>query len=246
MASPKPRVVVVDDDPSILRLVGLALEDLDIDLVCCGEGQAALDALRAAPARLVVTDLMMPGLDGFELLQRLVDDPALRAGARLAVFSAGLNAQAQERLAALPLWRQIHKPVSVVALAHTVQEAIDGLAPEAGPVPAPAEPAGRWDEVAAVAAHFGGDVSLYRSFRASCQAQFTQDLHAGEAAYAGRDAQALRRVAHSLKSVFLLLGAAEVSDLSRRLEQAAAGGDWPACETLWPELRAALSAAAGA
>jgi CheY-like chemotaxis protein len=236
-------VVLADDDASIRRLVELALEDLEVDLVCCADGRAALDALRVAPARLLITDLMMPGMDGYELLRRLAGDPGLMAGARLVVFSAGLNAKAQVRLAGLPVWRQIDKPVSVVALARMVREAIDGLPPT--PVPPTPDPAGRWDEAAAVAAHFGGDASLYQKFRESCLGQFAHDLRAADAASDGRDSAALRRVAHSLKSVLLLLGAAAGSELARRLEQAAADGNWAACDALWPDLRAVLSAAMG-
>lgn len=93
------RVVLVDDDPTIRRLFALALEDLDIDLQLCPSVAQARQVLREAPAQLLVTDLMMPGENGFDLLQALNDDPGLRAGARLAVFSAGLNAAVRDRLA---------------------------------------------------------------------------------------------------------------------------------------------------
>jgi CheY-like chemotaxis protein len=243
MAAARPRVVVADDDAAIRRLVELALEDLEIELVCCADGDEALAALREAPARLLITDLMMPGLSGYALLQRLADDPALRAGARLAVFSAGLHAQAQARLAGLPVWRLIDKPVSVVVLAEAVQAALaEDDAPASPAVPpaalATASPEG---EAAAVAAHFAGDAALYRGFRDGCLDQFPADLRAGDTALATRDGPALRRVAHSLKSVLLLLGEVEASAVARRLEHAAEAGDWAACDSPWRDLRAALS-----
>lgn len=237
-AAPRPRVLLVDDDAAIRRLVALALEELEVDLVCAADGQAALAALREAPARLVITDLMMPGLSGYALLQQLADDPALRAGARLAVFSAGLNAQAQERLAGLPLWQCIQKPVSVMALADIVASALqDDNAEPAAAAPPPAAPRG---EAAAIATHFGGDAALYRAFREGCLAQFADDLRQGDAALAAGDAPALRRVAHSLKSVLLLLGEDEASATARRLEHAAEAGDWPACHGPWQAVAAAL------
>ncbi len=244
--APRPRVLLVDDDAAIRRMVALALEDLDVDLVCAADGHAALAALREAPVRLVLTDLMMPGLSGWALLQQLADDPALRAGARLAVFSAGLNAQAQERLAGLPLWQTIHKPVSVLALADIVASAlVDDAAADAAGAGAPAAPPGTpagtpQGEAAAIASHFGGDAALYRAFRESCLAQFPDDLRQGDAALAAADAPALRRVAHSLKSVLLLLGEAEASDTARRLEHAAEAADWPACHGPWQAVAAAL------
>lgn len=246
-ASAPPRVLLVDDDAAIRRLVALALEDLAVELVCCSDGGEALAALRQAPARLVISDLMMPGISGWALLQQLTDDPALRGGAKLAVFSAGLNAQAKERLAGLPLWRLIDKPTSVMALADLVAEAVndpaDGPTVQAATAPAApttASPGAARGDAAAIAAHFGGDESLYRAFRASCLQQFPADLLDGDAAVAAADAARLRRVAHSLKSVLLLLGEDEASATARRLEHAAEAGDWAACHGPWQAVSAAL------
>ena len=86
----------------------------------------------------------------------------------------------------------------------------------------------------------GGDAALYRAFLASCLQQFPDDLRQGDAAVAAADAPALRRVAHSLKSVLLLLGEAEASDAARRLEHAAEAADWGACHGPWYALAATL------
>lgn len=235
-----PRVIVVDDDPSIRRLVALALEDLAIDLQLCAGAAEAVQALQAGPARLLITDLMMPGITGFDLLQQLADDPALRGGARLAVFSAGLNAQAQARLAGLPVWRQIDKPVSVLALANLVEQAVadDGPAPAdepSAPADAPAD-----GTAAAIAQHFGGQAALFHAFRASCVQQLPLDLLQADTALVVRDAGTVRRMGHSLKSVLQLLGEPAASTDARALEQAAAEADWPACDAAWQRLRAAL------
>ncbi|RVT49284.1 response regulator [Rubrivivax albus] len=241
-AATRPRVLLVDDDAAIRRLVDLALEDLDVDLVCCADGREALDAMRQGPARLVITDLMMPGISGYALLQQLADDPALRGGARLAVFSAGLNAQAKERLAGLPVWRLIDKPTPVIALADIVEAALQGDAVEPADADAPPHDAGATavSAAAAIDAHFGGDAALYRAFLASCLLQFPDDLRQGDAAVAAADAPSLRRVAHSLKSVLLLVGEAEASDTARRLEHAAEAADWDACHGPWQALAATL------
>lgn len=233
----RPRVVLVDDDASIRRLVALTLEDLDLDLVCCASAAEALEALRAAPARLVITDLMMPGVSGFDLLQQLAEQPALRGEARLAVFSAGLGAEVQKRLAGLPVWRQITKPVSVVALLEAVEAALAGAGAGTGPAPDAATPGG---EAAAIAEFFAGDAALYHAFRDGCRLQFRTDLAQAEAAVAAGDASALRHLAHSLKSVLLTLGEPAASAAARALEQAMAQADWPAAAEPWARLRAHL------
>jgi CheY-like chemotaxis protein len=115
----RPRVVCVDDDASIRRFVELALEDLPVELLTCADATTARELLRQGPVALLITDLMMPGESGFELLASLMADPALRGGALLAVFSAGLNATTRARasskgtpaeVAACRQWSQKHSP----------------------------------------------------------------------------------------------------------------------------------------
>lgn len=238
--SAAPRVVLVDDDASIRRFVALALEELPIELVPCASAAEARQALRAAPAALLITDLMMPGETGFDLLRQLAEQPALRGPARLAVFSAGLNAAARERLAALGVWRELDKPVSLAALEACVAEAT-GLA-AAAPVAPGAAPGGAFSaaERHAIEAAFGGDGELFRAFRDGARAQFTHDLAEGDRALAAADWPALRRLAHSLKSVLTLLGNDAAATTARTLEAAAAAADADTCRARWPLLRAAL------
>jgi signal transduction histidine kinase/DNA-binding response OmpR family regulator len=72
------RVLVADDNADMRQYVTRLLrQQWEVDAV--GEGHAALAALRARPADLVLTDVMMPGLGGFELLRALRADPATHA-----------------------------------------------------------------------------------------------------------------------------------------------------------------------
>jgi CheY-like chemotaxis protein len=233
----RPRVVVVDDDASIRRLVEMALEPLPIALELCASVAAARAALRQRTADLLITDLMMPGESGIDLLRSLQSDPALRGDARLAVFSAGLDAERRAELQALGVWRLLDKPVSTLALEDCVCEAL-GLAPDSDTDAAPeAVPPDGGADMQAAAAHFGGDVVLFRAFRDGCLVQFPLDRAAGDAACAAGDAAALRRVAHNLKSVLRLLGSDPASRLAARLEQAAADADEVTAKALWASLR---------
>lgn len=235
-AGARPRVVCVDDDASIRRFVGLVLEDLPVEFVACADAAAARAALRERPAALLITDLMMPGESGFDLLASLVADPRLRGPARLAVFSAGLNAATRARLAGLDVEWELAKPVSVQALEDCVRAATGqaaGTAQAAPPAPAPGLDAA---ERAAVAELFGGDAELYRAFRAHALAQFVIDRRLLAAALVAGDAAALRRQAHSLKGALATLGDEAGRTHARALEDAAAAGDADACRRLWPAL----------
>ncbi|HOX07084.1 MAG TPA: response regulator transcription factor [Planctomycetota bacterium] len=68
------RVLVVDDEEDILRLVEYNLVRNGCRVTCVASGEAALKAAAEAPPDLVLLDLMLPGLDGFEVCRRLKAD----------------------------------------------------------------------------------------------------------------------------------------------------------------------------
>ncbi|HUG88353.1 MAG TPA: response regulator, partial [Actinomycetota bacterium] len=65
------RVLVVDDDPQILRAVRTSLRARGFDVHTAPNGETALEALSEEGAELVILDLGLPGLDGQEVLGRL-------------------------------------------------------------------------------------------------------------------------------------------------------------------------------
>jgi DNA-binding response OmpR family regulator len=67
----KRRVLVVDDEPDLLRAVQLYLEDQGYLVLTAGSGREALEAVRAKLPDLVVLDARMPDTDGFETLERI-------------------------------------------------------------------------------------------------------------------------------------------------------------------------------
>lgn len=69
------RVLVVDDDPDVRRLVEMKLRLDGIETLAAAHGGEALDVVERERVDLVVLDLMMPVLDGFETCRRLRADP---------------------------------------------------------------------------------------------------------------------------------------------------------------------------
>jgi two-component system KDP operon response regulator KdpE len=65
------RVLVVDDEPALLRAVGAALKARDYDVDTVGTGQGAIDAIALAAPDVVVLDLGLPDLDGIEVCRRV-------------------------------------------------------------------------------------------------------------------------------------------------------------------------------
>src|SRR5437763_9841344 len=70
-ASREPRVLVVDDEEHITELVAMGLSYNGFDVERTATGRAALDAIDRRRPDLVVLDVMLPDLDGFEVARRL-------------------------------------------------------------------------------------------------------------------------------------------------------------------------------
>ena len=69
------KVLVVDDDPSILRLAAKILQRKEYDVITATNGLQALQKARNESPDLIILDLMLPGLDGFEICDRLRHTP---------------------------------------------------------------------------------------------------------------------------------------------------------------------------
>jgi DNA-binding response OmpR family regulator len=67
----EPIILVVDDEPSISEVVSIYLRRAGYQVVVARDGQQALDLLDKQPPDLVVLDLMLPQVDGFEIARRL-------------------------------------------------------------------------------------------------------------------------------------------------------------------------------
>jgi DNA-binding response OmpR family regulator len=85
MAANGARVLLVEDDPRIRRVLQIALRDEGYRVLEAGDGGAALDAVRDLPVDVVVLDLMLPDIDGFEVCRRIrrtSDVPVIVASAK--------------------------------------------------------------------------------------------------------------------------------------------------------------------
>src|SRR2546427_12039749 len=81
-------ILVVDDDPKIVRLVRTYLEREGFSVVTAADGGTALEAIRERAPRLIVLDLMLPEIDGLTVARRVREDsdiPILMLSARGAV-----------------------------------------------------------------------------------------------------------------------------------------------------------------
>jgi two-component system KDP operon response regulator KdpE len=93
----KKCVMIVDDHPKVLTFIKIDLKLRGFDVICAGSGKEALEAVNSAKPDIMLLDMIMPGIDGFEVLKQLRSfsqmpviafsaspgnqDPAMQAGA---------------------------------------------------------------------------------------------------------------------------------------------------------------------
>ncbi len=117
-----PRVLIVDDDPEMVRLVQAELGRLEFDVIPTTSGGDGLQALRDHPVDVVVTDLRMPDLDGMELLRAAAD---VRPEAKVIMITAfGSIASAIEAMRA-GAFDYLSKPFELDELVLAVQKALE-------------------------------------------------------------------------------------------------------------------------
>jgi DNA-binding response OmpR family regulator len=94
------RILIVDDEPEIGRILGFILRGAGFEVAAVDGGRAALAHLAASATDLVLLDVTMPEIDGFETLRRIREAPAT---ARLPVLMLTANASAADRTRAQSL-----------------------------------------------------------------------------------------------------------------------------------------------
>src|SRR6187402_17619 len=75
--SKKPKILVADDDVDILALVVRHVKTLDVTVIEANDGEEALRLARKEKPDLIVLDVMMPGMSGWEVCRAVRDDETL-------------------------------------------------------------------------------------------------------------------------------------------------------------------------
>lgn len=112
MAEP---VLVVDDNPTNLKLLRYLLTSRGYEVRTAVDAASALDSLREALPRVILMDLQLPGIDGFELTRRLKADPGTRGILIIAVSAYAMKGD-EERALAAGCDGYLSKPIDTRAL----------------------------------------------------------------------------------------------------------------------------------
>jgi DNA-binding response OmpR family regulator len=121
------KILIVDDEPNIVVPVEFLMRREGYDVSVAGDGQAALDALAVDAPDLVILDVMLPRLNGFEVCRRIREDPRWRGLKILMLTAKGRDSEVEKGLG-LGADAYVTKPFSTRELVALVRKLL-GVAP---------------------------------------------------------------------------------------------------------------------
>jgi CheY-like chemotaxis protein len=122
-------VLIVDDEPDILLMLRMSLEDEGHDVVLAADGKMALERIAERRPDIVLLDLMMPVLDGWGVLNALKGRPD---SPPVIVVSASDSAANVERARELGVAAYVTKPFNLPALVQLVGTVAQRRSPDRG------------------------------------------------------------------------------------------------------------------
>lgn len=117
-------ILVVDDDPDVIDIISLSLKDRNFIITGSGNGQEALEKLKICTPDLIMTDIHMPKIDGFELIKHLKKEPKYTNIPIIVITGTHISKEDQKRGLTLGAAKYITKPFTIDALVKEIEESI--------------------------------------------------------------------------------------------------------------------------
>jgi DNA-binding response OmpR family regulator len=116
-------ILVVDDEPDLIEIVRFRLEKDGYKVLSAGDGRAGLAAAIEKSPDLVVLDVMMPGLDGFEVLFQMKNNPKTK-DTPVVMLTAKTDMSSISKGWGMDVDNYVTKPFNVDDLAKTVKNVL--------------------------------------------------------------------------------------------------------------------------
>jgi PAS domain S-box-containing protein len=218
-AAPPLRLLLAEDNPVNQEVVLRLLEGSGHNVDIVADGNAAVEACARAQYDLVLMDLEMPGVDGWEATRRI---RTARPHTPIIALTAHALPEHRERCRQAGMSHFLAKPVRrgqlLAAIARVAGEPTRSITPLPLRAPSPKR-------------------DLTSLFLEGAE----RDLSSMETAILDQRSEELKRTAHSLAGAAAVLNFSHLMGLARRLEQAASRSDWAVARHLCAELRSELS-----
>jgi CheY-like chemotaxis protein len=131
MADATPiRILLVDDEPSILEMFATYLQFCGFEVIKAEDGEQALRLIRDTQPQVIVLDIKMPRMDGWEACRRIKADPKT-CGIPVIFLTAYDQIQDRQNARQLGVQGYVTKPCEPSVLVQAIQQVIHRILPEA-------------------------------------------------------------------------------------------------------------------
>jgi CheY-like chemotaxis protein len=230
-------ILLAEDNPVNQRVAVGLLTRRGHRVTVSANGVEALAALEQKPFDVVLMDVQMPEMGGFEATQVIRQrERGSQKHQRIVAMTAHAMNGDRERCLSAGMDGYLSKPIDPQMLFAAVEQAVDVQAPEQPPA------AGGAIDRAEMLQRLGGDQSLFDDVVALFLEDCPLRLAAIKAAVEARDGDAIRKTAHTLKGAAGNLAAGGLFEAARVLERLGAESRFDAAEGAWRRLSAEASA----
>ena len=118
------RILVVDDEPDIVRVVVTIMKDCGHEVAIARDGETALEMARAQPPDAIILDLLLPRLDGYEVCRQLKADERTRHIPIILMTAAYVSLDEARQVAELGADEYVVKPFMREVLVRNVERCL--------------------------------------------------------------------------------------------------------------------------
>ena len=120
----KPKILIVEDEANIRKLLSVNLAARGYDVIEAEDGRHGLDQLREASPAILLLDIKLPDMSGWDLLEIIAANPAYPQ-VPVIVITASLRTTGPETIRYKNLRKILSKPVSIQELTREVKQLLD-------------------------------------------------------------------------------------------------------------------------
>lgn len=121
------RVVVIDDHREISQLLRVVLRHPDIELHSAEDGREGLHLIREVQPDLIVLDVMLPGMNGWQVYDAVRADPSLQQTPIIVVTVVSTPLDRHHLFTDSPIDRYFTKPFDTLQLRHEIEQMLGGV-----------------------------------------------------------------------------------------------------------------------
>ncbi len=212
----KERVLIVDDDPFILELTAHVLTEANLNVNTFSKADEALNAINTQKFDLLITDVQMPGKDGFELLSYFIEANNTEKSYAIAITGESND---QDHYLTAGFSAILQKPFNPKKLIEIVSNVLTGgstLPSETSKTKNPIK--GKYS-IEGIKAFAEGEMETTREILTSFAQSTSQNLHLLRHHLQAEDYEEIRKLAHKMLPMFRQLEAVEIVKPLLMLEQ---------------------------